>query len=259
MGPPLSRILITGMSGLIGTAAGRALAGRYDVTALNRKAIVGVQVRTADIADLAAIRPAFANVDVVVHLAGASRSTQPWSEVRDFNLIGAYNVYEAAREAGVARVVFASSGATITGYERESPYAELVRGETPVGGSWPMITDATPTRPSTLYGASKVWGEALGRYHADVHGLSVICLRFGSVNEEDRPVATREWSVWCSVRDAVQGIERAIEAPPEVRYAVVHIVSDNRLGYRDLAHARRLLGYVPLDRAEDHRDKEERA
>ena len=98
-----------------------------------------------------------------------------------------------------------------------------------------------------------------GRYeHADVH-RSVICLRFGSVNDEDRPVAPREWSVWCSLRDAVQGIERAIEAPPEVRYAVVHVVSDNRLGYRDLAHARRVLGYVPLDRAEDHRDKEERA
>jgi hypothetical protein len=66
----------------------------------------------------------------------------------------------------------------------------------------------------------------------------------------------REFSVWCSQRDAVQAVERAIDAPADVRYAVVHVVSDNRFGYRDLEHARQVLGYVPLDRAEDHRQKE---
>lgn len=211
---PPKRILITGMSGLIGAAAGRALAGRYEVTALNRRPIAGARVHLADIADLEAIRPAFANVDV-----------------------------------------FASSGATIAGYERDAPYAELVSGRAP-GDAWPMLTGETPVRPNTIYGASKVWGEALGRYYADAHGLSVVCLRFGSVNDHDRPVTTRERAVWCSLRDAVQGVERAIAAPPELRYAVVHIVSDNRLGYRDLAEARRVLGYVPLDRAEDHRQEE---
>jgi nucleoside-diphosphate-sugar epimerase len=156
----------------------------------------------------------------------------------------------------VARVVFASSGATVAGYERDSPYAEIVSGRASDVDPWPMLTDGSPLRPGTIYGASKVWGEALGRYYADAHGLSVICLRFGSVNEQDRPVTTREWAVWCSLRDAVQGIERAVTAPLELRYAVVHIVSDNRFGYRDLAQARRVLGYVPLDRAEDHRQEE---
>ena len=254
----VTRVLITGMSGLIGGAVGRALDGRFELTALNRRPIAGARVHLADIADLDAIRPAFANVDVVVHMAAASRATNPWPEIRNGNLVGVYNVYEAAREAGVARVIFASSGATIAGYERVSPYAEIVTGRADAIGTWPMITDDTPVRPGSLYGASKVWGEALGRFYADVHGLSVICLRFGSVNEPDRPVTTREWSVWCSLRDAVQGVERAIAAPPDVRYAVVNIVSDNHLGYRDLASARRLIGYVPLDRAEDHR-KEERA
>jgi nucleoside-diphosphate-sugar epimerase len=247
------RVLVTGMSGLIGGAVRRALADRYELSALNRRPVAGLRSHLADIADLDAIRPAFTDVDVVVHLAAASRGTLPWSEIRDANLVGVYNVYEAARAAGVTRVVYASSGATIAGYEREAPYSELAAGRGDRLVSWPPITHETPVRPNTLYGASKVWGEALGRYYADAMGLSVICLRFGAVNEQDRPLATRDFAVWCSQRDAVQAVERAIDAPADVRYAVVHVVSDNRWGYRDLAHARRVLGFVPLDRAEDHR------
>lgn len=255
---PPKRLLITGMSGLIGAAVARTLGDRYELIALNRGSIPGARVHRADIADLDAIRPAFAGVDVVVHLAAASGSTNPWPEIREFNVVGAYNVYEAARAASVARVVFASSGATVVGWERESPYADLVTGRGGALARWPMLTHEA-IRPGGLYGASKVWGEALGRHYADAFGLSVICLRFGAVNESDRPLREREFSVWCSQRDAVQAVERAVEAPPDVRYAVVHVVSDNRFGYRDLEHARRVLGYVPLDRAEDHRTKEERA
>ncbi|MBI2207187.1 MAG: NAD(P)-dependent oxidoreductase [Candidatus Rokubacteria bacterium] len=246
------RVLVTGLSGLIGGAVRRELAGRYELSALGRRPVDGVPTHVAELTDGEALRRAFDGIATVVHLSAASRGTLPWPEIRDANVVGVYNVYEAARAAGVARVVFASSGATVAGWERESPYADLVAGRGATLASWPKLTHEA-IRPNTVYGASKVWGEALGRYYADAAGVSVICLRFGSINDADRPRSEREFAVWCSQADAARAVERAIEAPEALRYAVVHVVSDNRWGYRDLAHARDTIGYVPRDRAEDHR------
>lgn len=251
------RVLVTGMSGLIGGAVRRELAGRYELSALGRRPVDGVPTHVAELTDGDALRRAFDGIEVVVHLSAASRGTSPWPEIRDANLIGVHNVYEAARAAGVARVLFASSGATLAGWERESPFADLVTGRGASLSTWPMLRHEI--RPNTVYGASKVWGEALGQYYADATGLSVVCLRFGSVNEADRPESEREFAVWCSQADAARAVERAIEAPESLRYAIVHVVSDNRWGYRDLAHARETIGYVPRDRAEDHRKKEPHA
>src|SRR5688500_16602046 len=122
------RILVTGMSGLIGGALRKRLEGRYPLRALHRRDLSGVPCHRADIADLAAIEPAFRDIDVVVHLAAAAGGGEPWESIHRHNLVGAYNVFEAARRAGVGRVIFASSGATVTGYEREEPYASLVAG-----------------------------------------------------------------------------------------------------------------------------------
>ena len=105
---------------------------------------------------------------------------------------------------------------------------------------------------SPLY-STKVWGKALARHYADAHGLSMICVRIGHVTAADRPQAARDFSVWCSQRDVAQMVELAIGAPAEVRYDIFFALSDNRWGYRDLEHARRVLGFEPRDRAEDHR------
>lgn len=247
------RVLVTGMSGLIGMAVRKRLEGRYDLRALNRRPIPGVACHQADIADLDAIRPAFAGLDAVVHLAAIASSAAPWEEILRHNVIGTYNVFEAAREAGVRRIVFASSGATVAGYERDFPYSALVAGRDDDVTTWPVLTHETPVRPTALYGCSKVWGEALGRHYADAHGMSVICVRIGAVNREDRPLVPRQFSIWCSQRDVAQMIERCVAAPASVRFDIVYAVSDNRWGYRDLEHARRVVGFVPEDRAEDHR------
>jgi nucleoside-diphosphate-sugar epimerase len=246
-------VLVTGMSGLIGGAVRRRVEGKYELRALNRGPIEGVPFHQADIADLDGIRPAFRGVEVVVHLAAMARGDAPWPEILRTNIAGTYNVFEAAREAGVARVIFASSGATISGWERESPYAELTAGGHDAVTTWAKLTHESPVRPAGIYGASKVWGEALARHYADAHGLSAICLRIGAVNREDRPRRPREFSVWCSQRDVAQMVERAIDAPPSVRFDVFYAVSDNRWSYRDLERARAVLGFEPLDRAEDHR------
>lgn len=245
------RVLVTGMSGLIGGIMRRALEGKYELVALNRRDLPGVRSFQADIADLAAIRPAFAGVAVVLHLAAMARAEASWEEVLRNNVIGTYHVFEAAREAGVQRLVFASSGSVISGYELDSPYRELVEGPgQALPEQRPVITHQSPFRPQGLYGCSKIWGEALGRHYCDRYGLSVLCVRIGAVVPEDRPTSPRHFAVWCSHRDLAQLLEKCITAPRQVRYDVFYAVSNNRRNYRDLAHAREVLGYVPQDSAD---------
>lgn len=247
------RVLITGMSGLIGSAVRERLQGRCELRALNRGRVEGVPCHQADIADLEAITPAFRDIDTVVHLAANAHGGAPWADVLRHNVIGTYNVFEAARLAGARRVIFASSGATVSGCERDSPYSALVAGRYDEVATWPMLTHESPMRPAGLYGASKIWGEALARHYADAHGMSMICLRIGAVNAEDRPTAPRQFSVWCSRRDVAQMVERCVAAPDDLRFDVFFAVSDNKWSYRDLSHARAVVGYEPQDRAEDHR------
>src|SRR5216117_1265229 len=248
-----STVLVTGMSGLIGGALRSHLAARYELRALNRRPVEGVPCHQADVADLEAIQPAFKGVDAVVHLAASVGMSAPFDEILRANVVGTYNVLEASRRAGVRRVVYASSGATVSGYERDMPYRALAEGRYDAAPAWTPLTHETPVRPAGLYGVSKVWGEALARHYADAHGLSVICVRIGHVTAEDRPRSPRDFSVWCSQRDIARMLEHAVAAPASVRYEIVFGTSRNRWGYRDLEHPRAVLGWEPLDEAESHR------
>jgi len=248
------KILITGMSGLIGGVARERLQDRHTLSALNRSDVPGVPTTRADLADFDAIRPAFDGQDVVVHLAANAHGGAGWGAIHSANVVGTYNVFEAARQAGVSRVIYASSGATISGWEQEDPYGALVEGRyDDIAGSWPMITHITPPRPSGLYGVSKVWGEALARHFTDTSDLSILCLRIGHVTQADRPTSTRDFSVWCSQRDIGQMIERCVAAPADLKFDIFFVLSENRWGYRDLSHAQEVLGFEPQDRAEEFR------
>jgi nucleoside-diphosphate-sugar epimerase len=246
-------VLVTGLSGRIGGALLEHLGSAWQLRALNRRPVPGIPGHQADIADLEAIRPAFVGIDAVVHLAALADGSAPLDAVLRNNVVGTYNVFEAARQAGVRRIVFASSGATVSGWEREMPYRALVAGQYDAVSTWPMITHETPVRPVGLYGASKMWGEALARHYADAHGISTICLRIGHVVAEDRPLTVRDFSVWCSRRDVARMIGHALAAPESVGFDVFFVLSANRWAYRDVTHARDVLGWSPLDRAEDHR------
>ena len=242
------------MSGLIGTAVRERLEPRARLAALNRSDVPGVATVRADIADPDAIRPAFEGGDTVIHLAAKVGDGCTWEELLETNVIGTRNVFEAARLAGCKRIVFASSGATIAGWEHEEPYRALVEGRyDDVPADWLRIRHDMVTRPKGPYASTKIWGEALARYYADSFDLSVIVLRIGFVNAEDRPTNARAFSVWCSQRDVVNAIERAVDLDDSVRYDIFFIQSDNRWGYRDLSHAGEVLGFSPQDAAEDHR------
>ena len=248
----MKKVLITGMSGLIGGLLRTHLEslGGYELSALNRRRVEGVECFQADIADLDAIKPAFDGKDVVVHLA-AFLGSDDWEGQLSGNVIGAYNVYEAARLAGVKRVVFASSGNAIRGFELEPPYDAIAEGRyDDVPEDFRKVTH-NDVRPSNIYGAAKVWGEALGRHFSDAHGLSVLCVRIGRVKRSNVPEGPRERSVYLSHRDISQILQRCIDAPDDLLYDVFLATSNNRWGYRDLEHAREVLGYVPQDSAED--------
>ena len=248
-------ILITGMSGLIGSAVRKRLEPRARLAALNRSDVPGVATMRADLSDLDAIRPAFEDRDTVIHLAAKAGDRYTWEELRDTNIVGTRNVLEAARLAGCRRVVFASSGATVAGWEREEPYRALVEGRYgDVPTDWVPIRHDMATRPRGPYASTKIWGEALARHYADSFDLSVIALRIGRVNAEDRPVDARTFSVWCSQRDVVDAIERAVDLDQSIRYDIFFVQSDNKWGYRDLSHGREVLGFSPQDAAEDHRE-----
>jgi nucleoside-diphosphate-sugar epimerase len=242
------KILITGMSGLIGGLVGRALASRYEIRALNRGPVEGVDCVQADLADLASIRPAFKGIDTVIHLAAYAHQDNELERHLRTNIVGTYNVYEASREAGVKRIVLGSSGATQYHYETEEPYKAMVEARwAAVPEPRPLLTHLSPVRPAGLYGASKIWAETLGRYYSDAHGISVLCIRIGRVVSDDKPKDARHAAVYCSHRDIIQMVERCVDAPEAVRYDIFYAVSNNRGRFRDIEHAKHVIGYEPLD------------
>ncbi len=248
----MQNILITGATGLIGTATIAHLHDRYNLSALNRRRLTTIPCHRADITNLEAIKPAFKKIDTVIHLAAHIGNDR--LAIQHANIQGTTNIFEASLNAGVRRIIFASSGSVVGGYGQYTPYKELLAGDyEAIDDTWPMLTHKSPLHPTGLYAASKVWGEELARTFADAGHCSVLCLRFGRVNPENRPTQAREYAVWCSHRDAVQSIEKSIEAPPTLLFDTFFINSDNKYGYRDLEHAHQILDFAPADRGENYR------
>lgn len=240
----LRTVAITGAGGLIGELLAEHLAGRYEVRTLDRE--------DADVTDLEALVAAFDGADAVVHLAATSEVDSPWDAVLNANVIGAYNVYEAASRAGVRRVVFASSNHAVGMYQWDDSY--FTDPDDPR-----IVPVDAAVRPDSLYGASKVWGEALGRFYVErLDAFSVICLRIGWVTEHDEPptplhaarkeiqhVRDRGPGMWLSQRDCMTLIEAALTT--DERFAIVHGVSDNTGRWLSLEEGETKLGWRPQD------------
>lgn len=256
----VGKVLVTGAAGVIGSAVREHLADRFDLVYLTHKP-QPFPSHVADIADLDAIRPAFAGIDAVVHLAASPAVETPWEDVLPNNIGGTRNVFEAAREAGVRRVVFASSNHTIGMNEIDNAPAlyELDDERT-----WDEYAEP---RPDSFYGVSKLFGEAVGRMYHDLHGLEVINLRIGTVRADDDPASPktlasipgplahlsmeerrkRSRATWLSRRDCADLIARSLEADTD--WAVVYGISNNPRQFWSLRSARELLGFDPQDAA----------
>ena len=249
-----TRVLVTGAGGLIGGIVRPALDGEFQVRGLDVRPGPGVDW-ARDMRRLDAITPAFAGIDVVVDLAADASASATWDAVRTNNLPATINAFEAARRAGVKRVVYASSNHAVGMYERDEPWSAVVAGayEGIDPEQLPRIATDAPVRPDGPYGVGKVFGEAVGRYYADAWGLSVICLRIGTVNRADRPTDTRQFATLLTHRDLVSLVRSCIAAPDEVRFGIVYGVSRNTWRLWDVGPARELVGFVPQDDVERYR------
>ena len=231
------RLLLTGAAGEIGRVLRPALHGvaerlrSHDLRAIG-DAAPDEEVMSGDLTASGAAETATEGVDCVIHLAGIPRETGGTAEqILAANVIGTQRMFEAARQAGVRRFIFASSNHVIGFY----------RADRPVG-------TVEPPRPDGHYGVSKVFGEAMGRLYADKYGMEVAVLRIGAFRA--RPGNARKLGAWISHRDMAQLARRCVEAPP-FHFLVLYGVSANRrtLWGGDAA-ARAHIGYAPDDDAE---------
>jgi nucleoside-diphosphate-sugar epimerase len=181
---PRMKVAVTGASGSIGSYVLAALGERgHELVAAGRTPPPdgGVRYVPATLEDAASLARAFAGADAVVHLAAI---TSPYrasaDEVIEVNVAGTARVLEAAAAAGVARLVFASSGAA-TGFS--FPLADRSPLYLP-------LDEEHPCEPDDSYGLSKLVGEELCARWSRVHGLATVCLRINQNWYVDRPGAT---------------------------------------------------------------------
>jgi uronate dehydrogenase len=237
--PAPRTVLLTGAAGGLGTLMRDLLPGHgYALRLFDMRPVEGEpDAITADLADTRALDEAVQGVDAILHLAGISVEST-FEKILKANIEGTYNLYEAARRAGVPRIVFASSNHAV--------------GFTPAPrGDDPLIPVDTPRRPDTFYGLSKSFGEDLAQLYWDKHGIETVSVRIGSCFPE--PTSVRMLSLWMSPADGARLFHAALTAE-RVGHTVVYGSSANTRLWWDLTSAR-ALGYEPQDDSEPYAAK----
>lgn len=234
------KLLITGAAGTIGRLLTEHLRDRYALVLTDKVAAPAADLpySPADISDFGAVERVFdahPGIHTVIHLAADIRIVAPWESLLPNNIVGTYNVFEAAHEAGCKRILFASSVNAVDGYPPDV-----------------QIPTSLPVAPANLYGASKAWGEALGRLYADRKGMAVHCLRLGWVTPHDgEPLRTRAkhdlLRMAITHRDLVRLFESCLAS--SVHFGIFHGVSDNASKRLDISDTRERTGYAPRDDA----------
>ena len=168
-------------------------------------------------------------VDGIIHLGGIS-GENTWEKILEGNIVGLYNVFEAARRAGVKRIVMATSNHAV--------------------GFYPRADDRPPGRAAPRQPLRRLEGvlEALASLYADKHGIGFLCTRIGNFGV--KPIDSRRLSIWISPRDYTQLVRIGLEHP-DIRYEIVYGVSGNQRSWYDNSNAYRL-GYRPQDDSEPH-------
>jgi NAD+ dependent glucose-6-phosphate dehydrogenase len=237
----MTRVLLTGANGDIGRRLVPHLRSTHElrvgVGPSSRADMEPVtflptdDVHEIDIMDRGSLRAAMRGVDAVVHLAGQRSFHAAWEELRGPNIDGVFNVFETAAELGVKKVIFASSNHVTGGYDLRR--------------LWPLDAEMA-VWPDSLYGVTKSFGEALGRYFAYERQMSVICLRIGWAL--DKPHSELGLRLWLSPDDLCRLVDCCLGAM--VQFGVYYGVSANTRCTYDMAPARRDLGYIPQDDSE---------
>jgi hypothetical protein len=233
------RVLVTGAAGRIGSYFASKSTEQYDLRLMVRESDENVErlhefgeVVTCDLTDLPGLKQVCEGIDTIVHLGGNPAPHATWAELLPPNIIGVYNIFVAAKASGCRRVIFASSIHAVTGYPHDY-----------------QMRTSDMIRPTTLYGVTKCFGEAMSRYMAEQEGVSAIAIRICGYNELEWVQAENSlgWSdLWVSPDDMNQLISRCIDNGT-IKFAIVNGLSDNRYKRMDLTDTKELLGYDPQD------------
>ena len=235
----MKKVLITGLTGRIGHSFLNEYDSKYSkhydlVVGINKTPLEGYKTVKINLSDLDELVKLFEGFDVVVNLAANSDPNALFEDLIEPNLIGAYNILEAARRAGVKRVVLASSVHAIRGY----PLGKIVS------------SDLAP-KPLNYYGATKVFVEAMCHVYAHTYGLNCFAIRIGAyISDESLKTAcpTRSnFDYILSQRDFAQLIYKSIFAPDTVKFGILAGSSNNKQKYMDLEETKKLVGYEPDD------------
>ena len=243
------KLFITGINGKIGGILHDGLSEAYDVWGLYIARPFSDRVFEANIDDYERLLETFRKAGpfpYLIHMAADPRVKATWESTLQNNIVGTRNVFEAAREVGVKRVIFASSNHVTGAYDGIEPDMFLHKQPDPRRIS---VTDSI--RPDGEYGVSKAFGEALARYYASRWGISFICLRIGVVLADDKPVG-HPWfkKGWLSQRDLLQLVNKSLES--NTVFGIYYGMSNNTGGFWDINNARLELGYEPEDDASDY-------
>ena len=235
------RLLLTGAAGNLGRELRPRLKAYCDTLRLSARgdtlgaAGPGEELALADLADKAAVFAALDGVEAVVHMGGVS-TEQTWESIRDGNITGMVNLYEAARHHGVKRIVFASSN-HVTGFYRQDE----------------VVSPRDPVRPDGFYGLSKCFGENLAQLYWDRFGIETVSVRIGS--SFAAPKDRRMLATWMSFDDTERLIVAALTAPV-VGDSILYGMSDNATTWWDNTSARHI-GYRPQDSSDVFRSEVE--
>lgn len=224
------KVLVTGAAGIIGSAFWRAEEDNYALLLADLHPQEGMLA--LDVTDHAACLAACRDIDVVVHLAGIARADADFhADLLQANIVGTYNIFEAAAAQGCRRVVYASSAQAVEGYPLDM-----------------QVHESMAARPANMYGASKAFGEAVAATYAVQRGLATVAVRIANVAEfqPGQQHSARDIAAFISVRDVVHLLACCIDAPL-VGYHVVHGVSNNRYKRLAIDATRKLVAYRPQD------------
>jgi len=236
------RILITGPGGRVGREIVPRLREHFALRLLDVAPLKSIALAPddefvqADIRDCAALRRACDGVQGMVHLAAVSDEADFPTRLLPMNLEGVHNAFEAARQAGVRKVVFTSTGQTVLYYPK---------------GEW--VTPEMPPRPWTVYACTKLFGEALARHYSEKHGMSMIVIRLCWFQPYESELLRQPGDIqreWCSPRDLTQLLVKSLRC--QVPFAIFFGVSNNTGRFWDIGNAQRLVGYEPQDNAADY-------
>src|SRR5215218_5439581 len=226
------RVMLTGAAGRIGRAITPLLPANWDVQRTDLTA--SDCISAFDIGNADACRAAFVGADAVVHLAAVPDPEASWEQLLPANVVGVYEVAQAAVSCRVRRLVLASSLHAVSGMPDQT---QARVGDRP--------------RPGNLYGATKAWAEAIGAWVAATTPTSVVALRIGYFAPQPpdaETVPAREISAWLSPRDAAEVVRAAVEAVG-FNFVIANGISANRYCRADLKETMHQLGYRPIDDA----------